>query len=164
VTVPGVVGMAKADAVEALEDWDLPATVSTIVAPGVTPGTVLAQDPAPGTVVVQGTPVLIAVAVGEPEQTPTIVPVLLGMRVDDATGLLRAMGLAPVIVDQWQCNPPDLCRAQQDLVWFQDPPGGTQLAPGSAVLIRVNRGDEGYVPPSPSPGPSPTPSASPSGP
>jgi len=85
-----------------------------------------------------------------------------GLDVDTATLLLRAIGLVPVIIDQWQCDPPTSCGAQADQVWFQDRPGGTQLATGSTVVIRVNRDEASPSPPPPSP--SPTPSASPSGP
>jgi beta-lactam-binding protein with PASTA domain len=165
VEVPSVVGLAKEDAVTALEEWALPADVTTIVAPDVAPGTVIAQDPPPGTVVIQGTPVTISVAIAAPDTTVAIVPALIGVGVNEATTLLRAMGLIPIIVDQWQCNPPSLCSGQRDLVWYQDPEPGTQLAPGATVVIRVNRGDAGASPGhSPPPSPSPTPSPSPSGP
>ena len=164
VTVPDVVGMSKEDAEASLTDWGLSPTMKLIPEADVPPGQVVGQDPGGGTVLLQGSAVTISVSAPVSDVLMVTVPTVTGLDVDAATMLLRAIGLIPMIVDQWQCDPPASCGAQKDRVWFQDRPGGSQLATGSTVVIRVNRDEASPPPPTPSPSPSPTPSASPSGP
>lgn len=74
VQVPDVVGMSQDDAVAALEDANLTASVTESIDGTVEPGTVIAQSTTAGTSVSPRTSITITVALEDPEPEPTPEP------------------------------------------------------------------------------------------
>jgi beta-lactam-binding protein with PASTA domain len=68
--MPSLVGLPKADAVQALEANGLKPKVQEVASPAA-PGTVVSQTPAAGEKLAKGTPVLLKVSKGAPQPTTT---------------------------------------------------------------------------------------------
>ncbi len=137
VAVPDVVGMTQAEAVAAIEAAGL--TVGTVTrefhatAPE---GQVMSQDPAGGTSVAMGSAVNLVVSRG-PEPDPVAVPDVIGMAEAEAVAAIEAADLAVGALTQDYSD-----TVPEGHVISQDPAGGAQVLPGSAVNLLVSRGPE----------------------
>ena len=108
-----------------------------------TTGTVLSQAPAPGSAALQGTAITITVASPAPKPSPTPsgakVPDVVGMLRMDALAALQKAGFLVKVVVQWECDPPDSCGAQADVVWKEEPAAGAVADQGTTVKIWANK-------------------------
>lgn len=130
VKVPGVIGMAQAEAVAAVEAAGLVAEVSEAEGTA-TPGTVATQDPAQDTEVAQGSSVMIGVV------TPisdVAVPDVKGRTQADATKILTDAGFN---VTSTQA---DSDAVDAGLVIDQAPLAGRTAPVGSTVALVVSSG------------------------
>lgn len=147
ITVPGVVGLPREQAVATLQTYGFHPSVVTKETDEAPANTVIGQSPKAGAKAFQGSTVTITVAIPVPEPEQTEVPNVVGMQRSDAIATLESAGLGVIVVDKWQCRPPDSCGAVENQVWDQDPNGGKKVEPGSTVTIWVNKdrggGDEG---------------------
>ena len=131
-TVPDVIGLDIAGAVEKLEaagysvaaDWDEPGPLF--------PGTVYAQDPQESVAAQAGATVRLTVAGPEPG---TVTPFVLGLLRDDALALLNAAGLQVEVITRAESDPED-ASARTGAVWSQQPASGAPLT--GNVTIWVN--------------------------
>ncbi len=128
VAMPDVTGLAAADAVKALQQRKLVATLQQVSSTEA-PGTVVAQDPAPGKRAKPGTKVTLQVAKG---QTSVSVPDVTGHSSQDAVNDLRNAGLSATVVRVPSSQPAGSVVAQ-------NPAAGTKVARGSAVRLNVAR-------------------------
>lgn len=90
VTVPVVTGMSTAEAVAAIEALGLRAGAVALTRAATAGDTVLGSTPAAGASVPAGSAVDLVAASGS-----TLVPLVVGLSVDDAEAVLRAAGLVP---------------------------------------------------------------------
>jgi serine/threonine-protein kinase len=129
VTVPGVVGKQRPDAVAALQDAGLKVTVhdQDSTEPK---GRVLSQAPVAGTRVTRGSRVTITVSRGIQKVD---VPDVVGRSQDEASGILQGAGFT---VRSMQVAAP---AAQEGKVVRQKPGGGSQEDKGSTVTIYVGK-------------------------
>jgi serine/threonine-protein kinase len=136
-TVPGVVGMDYAAAVDALNEVNLQAKRRNVFSEK-PPGQVVAQDPPAKEKVDEGTTVLLSVSKG----TKTVaVPNVLQQTEDSATQELQAEGFEVQVVQA----PSD--ATAEGLVSAQSPDPGTEAEKGSTVTITVSTGpSEAAVP------------------
>jgi len=129
VNVPGVVGQPATDAVAAITERGLKASVHDVNSDKET-GTVTGQDPAPGTKVTKGTKVRINVSQGP---KPIAVPPVVGVPYEQAAGELQGAGFA-VARTNVDSNEPKGTVVQQS-------PDANNLAPkGSTVTLSVSKG------------------------
>jgi beta-lactam-binding protein with PASTA domain len=126
VAMPDVTGMAAADAVKALQQRKLVASLQQ-VASQEAPGTVLAQSPEPGKRAKPGTKVTLQVAKG---QTSVSVPALTGHSSQDAVNDLKNAGLSASVTQVPSSQPAGTVVAQ-------NPAAGTKVDRGSAVRLNV---------------------------
>lgn len=132
VVVPDVVGMAQADAVDALEEAGLSAT--TVEAPDGTKGDegeVVSQDPAAGIEISKGDAVSITV-IGAAKLVE--VPDVVGQNQSDATRVLEAAGFT--VATQRE----DSISVDKGLVIRQSPAAGDEAEPNSDVQIVISSG------------------------
>jgi beta-lactam-binding protein with PASTA domain len=126
VAMPDVTGMAAADAVKALQQRKLVATLQQ-VASQEAPGTVLAQNPEPGKRAKPGTKATLQVAKG---QTSVSVPALTGHSSQDAANDLKNAGLSASVTQVPSSQPAGTVVAQ-------NPAAGTKVDRGSTVRLNV---------------------------
>jgi serine/threonine-protein kinase len=147
--VPNLEGMTVEEAEAALEAANL--TLGEVTQQNdqeVPEGQILAQSPAAGDEVPRDTPVNVVVSAGP---SIVIVPDVTCLSFDSAKAQLTGLGLAVELGDRVAPRPE--CPTNPDLVAQQDTPPGSQVDPGTAIVLH-----QGLVPsPSPSPSPSPTP-------
>jgi beta-lactam-binding protein with PASTA domain len=129
VAMPDVVGLAAADAVNALQARKLRPTLQQ-TASSEAPGTVVAQQPKPGRRTKPGTAVVLQVAKGA---TMVSVPDVTSRTEPDATATLKAAGLAARTV-----HVPSTQAA--GTVVGQSPAAGQKLAQGGTVRLNVAKG------------------------
>jgi eukaryotic-like serine/threonine-protein kinase len=137
VPVPGVVGLSRSDAEEALEEAELvpvierrvPATDDTQQA-----GTVVAQDPEEGTEVERGSIVNLTI-VAQPNTV--VIPNLQGASVEDAQAALLELGLEPAGPEEESSDTVD-----EGFVTRTDPGVGEEVEEGTPVTIFVSTGPE----------------------
>jgi len=163
VTVPSIVGLAEADAIRALVNANLQLGARTLdFDPTVPGGSIISQSLPAGLSVPTDTPVDYVVSQGPqptpspspspspsplpspspspapsltpsgvPSPAPTPVTVLpyVGLGVGDAAAQAAFQGL----VVQWQGGGP----TPSDVVVAQNPPPGTQVAPGSTIFLTI---------------------------
>jgi eukaryotic-like serine/threonine-protein kinase len=133
VAVPdGLVGMSEDDARQAIEAAGL--TVGNVTgeeSDDAEPGEVLETDPESGEQVSVGSAVNLVVA-REPDTVP--VPSVIGRPQDDARAAIEAAGLEFGNVTRQASNEPE------DIVLATDPPGGTEVEPGTTVHVTVSSG------------------------
>jgi serine/threonine-protein kinase len=129
-TVPSVVGMDYADAVQALDDANLNAKKHEVFSAKPS-GQVLGQNPKAGEQVVEGTEVLLRVSKG---QETVSVPNVVGMSEANARATLEQAGFQVHSVDAPSNDTP------QGSVSDQSPGGGTDAPKGSTVTITVSTG------------------------
>ena len=132
VAVPGVVGLAQADAEAVIQTAGLVVgTVSEANSTSVPVGDVISQSPVTGTIVVEGSPVDLVVSLG-----PAIisVPDVVGLLQADAEAALTAAGL---VVGTISTRHSALAEGG---VLSQDPAAGTDVLEGSTVNLLVSLG------------------------
>ena len=129
-TVPDVVGMDYADAVDALDKNNLDASKRAEFSEK-PDGQVLAQDPPAGRVVAEGTTVVLRVSKGV--QTVTV-PDVLNQTEESARAELEAQHFAVDVVSAPSDTTPE------GLVSAQSPDPGTEAEMGSTVTITVSTG------------------------
>jgi beta-lactam-binding protein with PASTA domain len=128
IAMPDVVGLAAADAVRALAQRKLTATIKQV--PSQEPaGTVLAQTPPAGKRAKPGTQVVLEVAKG---QAAVSVPSVTGQSEQQAAATLRSAGLTARLVTVPSTQPAGTVVAQ-------NPAAGAKVARGSAVRLNVAR-------------------------
>ena len=146
VTVPGVVGSLRDDAIVALQNAGF--AVSVVGSPETDPaviGTVLDQRPDGGVRAEEGTTVTITVAVEPPPPELVTVPDVLNFDQASAEATLADLGFQVAAGTVEVADP-----ALVGLVVGQDPAGLTDVEPGTLVTITI-----GIAPPTPPPEPPP---------
>ena len=149
IQVPGVVGEEADRAREILENAGFRVFVDDQPNDEFEEGQVFRQDPEAGTRVEEGSTVTIFVSEGP---ATVEVPDVRGMTLQEAQAALNEVGLQLGQVDEGFCVPP----REEGRICSQDPAGGSEAPPGSAVNVVVMGQAE-----SPSPSPSPSPTGSP---
>jgi eukaryotic-like serine/threonine-protein kinase len=129
-SVPDVVGMDYADAVQALNDANLNAKKQEVFS-SKPAGQVVDQDPKAGDQVIEGTEVLLSVSKGAKTVT---VPNVVGLPEADARATLEQAGFQVQSVSAPSDSTP------QGNVSDQSPDGGTEAPKGSTVTITVSSG------------------------
>ena len=146
VTVPGVVGSLRDDAIVALQNAGF--AVNVVESPETDPaviGTVLDQRPDGGVRAEEGTTVTITVAVEPPPPELVTVPDVLNFDQASAEATLADLGFQVAAGTVEVADP-----ALVGLVVGQDPAGLTDVEPGTLVTITI-----GIAPPTPPPKPPP---------
>ncbi len=133
VAVPDVVGGTRDNAVKALTDAKLEASVTEAANATVAAGSVVSQSPKAGQQVPPGTTVGVVVSTG-PAATTVDVPDVVGATVASATQKLGAAGLGATPFEDFS----DTVAA--GTVISQAPAAGTAVATGTAVAMLVSRG------------------------
>lgn len=132
VAVPNLVGQKTADAVFAIADLDLilgdAAEVSTDTVP---PGQVVGQRPDAGTELHPGDSVSLLIS--KAPETSKVPEVKQKLR-EDAEETLAKASLRPYVVQSYSPT------TAADYVIAQLPANGTELAPGSTVVLAVSKG------------------------
>ena len=127
--VPDVVGLTEEDATGALEAGGFVVRVSRVVSADVEPGLVVTQAPAAGDQAASGSTVALEVSKGTSEATKSVVPDLVGLDVPKALKALSDAKLKPTF---------EFVTSDQLLVVVeQDPVAGTEVDPGTTVLLLV---------------------------
>ncbi len=137
-TVPDVIGLDLAAAVDLLTGTGYRTSVTWDVPGPLAPGTVYGQDPSASFPAAAGSVVRLTVAGPEPGVGPAsgeVVPTVLGIPSQDAVGRLTAVGLTAVVVVEAEADP-YAADARRGLVWSQQPAGGAPRS--SPVTIWVN--------------------------
>ena len=131
VAVPDVVGMEKADAIEALQEAGFKVSESEEASSEVSKGKVIRQSPLANQKVLEGSTVTIVVSSG-----PAIVavPDVRGEREEDAKGILTEKGLNYTVIYQDAVDPTSV-----GVVMDQVPLPGTEVDAGYNVRIFVGR-------------------------
>jgi penicillin-binding protein 1A len=132
VAVPDVLGLALADAEDALlKAHFLSETISDPTS-GEPPGTVVGQNPEGGSLLLQGTAVKLTISTGEGLVT---VPALVGLDITNARTLLAARGLLStesIVADQ----------AVAGTVLSQNPQADTLVQPGVSIEVSISGGPD----------------------
>ncbi|HEX6198241.1 MAG TPA: PASTA domain-containing protein [Jiangellaceae bacterium] len=132
VEVPGLVGMALAEAEAALEQLGLVAeVVEQEVDDADQVGVVLAQDPGALSEVEPGAVVTLTVGVAPPPDLVEV-PGLVGMALAEAEAALEQLGLMAEVVEQ-EVDDAD----QVGVVQAQDPEALSEVEPGAVVTLTV---------------------------
>ncbi len=138
VAVPQLVGLASAQATEALTQAGLTARVGEVrPTPGAAAGTVAQQSPAAGTTVPVGSEVVLILASAD---AATEVPELRRLSVDAATAAANAASLQLTVTGS--------TPAVEELgtVVSQDPIPGSRVPAGSVVSVLISAGGRVLVP------------------
>lgn len=130
VAVPNVVGIKQAKAVGLIEDAELEANVDQAFSDDTPKGVVIEQDPGAGTRIAKGETVSITVSAGVEQVT---VPKVSGKPVTEAIQILDDAGLDSQVREVFSERDPGI-------VVGQNPKAQTQIAKGSAVVLRVSKG------------------------
>jgi serine/threonine-protein kinase len=131
-SVPGVAGLAEAEATERLEAAGFEAEVQRVNSASVEEGLVINSEPSGGSTATNGSTVTINVSRG-----PKLikVPVLVGAQRDVAVERIRGRGLEPAVSEEESGAP-------EGQVIGQSPDAGSEAEPGSTVSIVVSMGEE----------------------
>lgn len=129
--VPDVRGMNTSEAAAALEKvgLQLDSTVHETSSQDVAPGGVVDQSPAAGAQVSKGTKVTITVSTGAEQQR---IPVVTGMKWDQAEGNLTSLGFTPVVQYVDSTEPEGTVISVDG--------EGNQAAVGTQVAVQVSNG------------------------
>lgn len=130
-TVPGLVGMTRELALNALQGAGFTAGTVTERPSNEPRGAVIDSRPRPGTQAPVPSPVALVVSAGP---TTILVPDLIGRPLSDARQLLRQVGLS---VGDIQYATPGAITDAAAAVLMQSPPAGSQMIVGSRVNITV---------------------------
>jgi serine/threonine-protein kinase len=128
VAVPSVIGRSLEDARAAIEDAGLVLGNVESRESDRPQNEVLETNPAGGTMVDQGSTVNVAISAG---QATVEVPDVTGDQQGAAEATLRQQGFNVIV------QPEETCDEDQNVVFAQDPEGGTEVSPGANVVIRV---------------------------
>jgi beta-lactam-binding protein with PASTA domain len=129
VAMPDVVGLAAADAVNALQARKLTPTLQQKPSQEA-PGTVLAQSPKPGARAKPGTTVVLQVAKGN---AAVSVPNVVGQSRAQAASALQQAGLKATTAQVPSSQP-------KGTVVAQNPAGGQKVSTGSGVRLNISKG------------------------
>jgi beta-lactam-binding protein with PASTA domain/predicted Ser/Thr protein kinase len=132
VAVPNVVGIRKELAVQKVKDAGLEPTVKETASTEVKQGFVVDQKPDGGTRIQKGDQVTIIVSTGVPKTT---VPGVVGMDYADAVDKLNEANLDARKRDVFSKKP-------EGQVVGQNPPAGEIVPEGTAVVLRVSKGQQ----------------------
>ncbi len=133
-TVPSVKGKSESSAKTAITDAGLKAKVIKQYSDSVAKGNVIDQFPAGGSKAAAGSEVLIAVSNGKQPAGTVAVPDVMGMTEADAVSAIEGAGLVAAVEQLASADVP------AGSVGYQFPAAGTQVAPGSEVLVAVSSG------------------------
>ncbi|MEN8233659.1 MAG: PASTA domain-containing protein, partial [Actinomycetota bacterium] len=141
VPVPDVVGQTEADANAAITGAGL--SVAKVEAPDdtVPVGGVAAQNPAAGTLVDPGAQVTITVSTGPDVPSTVPVPDVTGKTANEALSELEAAGFTVQLEEE------DSADVEEGLVIGTNPSAGTEVAPGTTVVVTVSSGPPPVVVP-----------------
>jgi serine/threonine-protein kinase len=128
VAVPSVIGRSLEDARAAIEDAGLVLGNVESRESDRPQNEVLETDPAGGTQVDPGSTVNVAISAG---QATVEVPDVIGQQQGAAEATLRQQGFTVIV------QPEETCDEDQNVVFAQDPEGGSEVSPGANVVIRV---------------------------
>jgi beta-lactam-binding protein with PASTA domain/predicted Ser/Thr protein kinase len=132
VAVPNVVGIRKELAVQKVKDAGLEPTVKETASTEVKEGFVVDQKPDGGTRIQKGDQVTIIVSTGVPKTT---VPGVVGLDYADAVDKLNQANLDARKREVFSKKP-------QGQVVGQNPPAGDIVPEGTAVVLRVSKGQQ----------------------
>jgi membrane peptidoglycan carboxypeptidase len=137
-TVPNVVGMMEAEAVDVLAEESFTA-IPVTVRSHAKAGTVVAQSPQGGATVTLGSAVTISISDGKGQPPPVMneVPNVLGLSEDKARDALDDAGFNVNVKEE--CTEDD---KKDGRVLAQDPSGGSNAEEGSTVTIWVGKLEE----------------------
>jgi serine/threonine-protein kinase len=148
-TVPSLDGLTVAEAEAALEAANLVLGEVDNVNDQVVPeGEIFDQSPAAGEEVPRDTPVNVTVSAGP---SVVIVPDVTCLSFASAKAQLTGLGLQAQLGDRGPSNLD--CATEPDLIAVQDTPPGTQVNPGTTIVLHQGTPSS----PSPTSTPSPTP-------
>ena len=133
-TIPGVIGMSRELALNALETAGFEAGEVTERPSNEPRGAVIDSRPRPGTQAPMPTTVSLVISAGP---TTIIVPDVVGRPVSEATILLRQVGLA--VGEIAYANGGNAIADAAAVVSSQSPPAGSQATAGSRVNMVVGR-------------------------
>jgi serine/threonine-protein kinase len=133
VSVPYVVGLAKADAQAILTDDGLKYTES-LLASQRTAGTVIAQVPSHETKIPKGSNVAITISTGPPKPLSRQVPNVIGINAATATHQLHVAGFIVSVIKQPSTTVP------KNAVISTSPNVGSNAAKGSTVVMTISTG------------------------
>lgn len=131
-TIPGVIGMSRELALNALEVAGFDAGEVTERPSNEPRGAVIDSRPRPGTQAPMPSPVSLVISAGP---TTIIVPDVVGRPLSDATQLLRQVGLT--VGDISYASGGSAVADAAAVVTAQSPPAGSQAAGGTRVSIVV---------------------------
>jgi serine/threonine-protein kinase len=134
-TIPGVIGMSRELALNALETAGFDAGEVSERPSNEPRGAVIDSRPRPGTQAPTPSPVALVISAGP---TTIIVPDVVGRPLSDATQLLRQVGLS--VGDIQYASGGNAVADAGAVVASQSPPAGSQAAAGSRVSITVGGG------------------------
>lgn len=132
-SVPNVLGLKEAAAIEKLEDADFKVLIAdTSFSDKYKAGLVFLQKPNAGSIVKEGRLIYLFVSGGEPEVN---VPRLIGRSIRDAKFALEKIGLKLGVVDEISSTNP------KEMIFDQQFAEGTPLKRGSSVNITISAGN-----------------------
>lgn len=134
VEVPDVTGSSVSKAKSDLEAVGLTWRVTEVHDDEVPKDVVIAQSPQAGTRVDEGAEVALTVSLGPPPAANVTVPDVVGMTSDQARQALEDAGLTVKIVQGYSDTAPE------GEVAAQSPAAGSDVAPGTQVLLAVSLG------------------------
>jgi eukaryotic-like serine/threonine-protein kinase len=140
VSVPDVVGNTESAAKAGVDQAGLQIEIVQQRS-NQSPGDVLSQSPAAGTTVVIGSVVRVVV---DKAPKPVQVPDVDGEQQDDAVSALSSLGLAVFFSNKTVSDP-----SQDGVVLSQRPTAGTEVAPGTRVVLQIGQYSSGPTPPTP---------------
>lgn len=131
-TIPGVIGMSRELALNALEVAGFDAGEVTERPSNMPRGAVIDSRPRPGNQAPMPSAVALIISAGP---TTVLVPDLIGRSLSDATSFLRQVGL---LIGEVAYGASGMADASA-VISAQSPPGGSQAAAGSRVNVTVGR-------------------------
>ena len=144
VIAPDVEGMRQQEALDTVKAANLNASISgNIQSDYISPGKIMTQTPVGGSFVDRNGTVLLMVSSGngvvEPYNGISTVPYLVGDTRDAAIEKCKKAGLAePVFEEVYDDN------VLPGLIVSSDPEGGTEVAEGSPITIKISKGQEAF--------------------
>ena len=131
VSVPSVVGLSSQSAIRELRAAGFVVSQVFVASETVASNEVISQSPEALAEVEQGEEIEITVSSGA---VPVIVPGVVGQSASDAARLLQDRGFAPELQEV------EGSTAPAGQVLRQEPPAGSEVAPGSSVVLYVAEG------------------------
>ncbi len=135
-TIPGVVGMSRAEAVSILEAEGFKAVVTTENSDTVAKDLVISQDPKAESRAARGGEITIVVSSGKGGVNVTM-PDLIGREADEAIALLVEKGLVAVEEESVYSD-----EYEEGIVCEQSVHGGNTVTSGTEIKYRLSKGRE----------------------